>query len=135
MAQVRERLGRQILGTSVAGAPQRIDPLDRLLMLRHMRSKALVAVKPHERLFGGEVHLGKIDELVEGGGERQLIGPGAEFACGEASPLDGGILAFAGPRLPEVGLSPLYLRRPDAEVPTTRKSTLLQPRLARLDRS
>ena len=27
-------------------------------------------------------------------------------------------------------LSPLYLRRPDAEVPTTRKSTLLQPRLA-----
>ena len=67
--------------------------------------------------------------------ELPVIGPGAEFACGEASPLDGGILAFAGPRLPEVGLSPLYLRRPDAEVPTTRKSTLLQPRLARLDRS
>ena len=83
MAQVRERLGRQILGTSVAGAPQRIDPLDRLLMLRHMRSKALVAVKTHERLFGGKVHLGKIDELVEGGGERQLIGPGAELG-GEA---------------------------------------------------
>ena len=64
-----------------------------------------------------------------------VIGPGAHLAGGEASGLDGGVLAFTGPRLPEAGLSPLYLRRPDAEVPTTRKSTLLQPRLARLDRS
>lgn len=64
-----------------------------------------------------------------------VIGPGAHLAGGEASGLDGGVLALTGPRLPEVGLSPLYLRRPDAEVPTTRKSTLLQPRLARLDRS
>lgn len=64
-----------------------------------------------------------------------VIGPGAHLTGGEASGLDGGVLAFTGPRLPEAGLSPLYLRRPDAEVPTTRKSTLLQPRLARLDRS
>ena len=64
-----------------------------------------------------------------------VIGPGAHLAGGEASGLDGGVLAFTGPRLPEAGLSPLYLRRPDAEVPTTRKSTLFQPRLARLDRS
>lgn len=64
-----------------------------------------------------------------------VIGPGAHLAGGAASGLDGGVLAFTGPRLPEAGLSPLYLRRPDAEVPTTRKSTLLQPRLARLDRS
>lgn len=59
-----------------------------------------------------------------------VTGPGAELAGGRSTPLDGGLLALAGPDLPDVGLSPLYLRRPDAEVPTTRKSTLLQPRLA-----
>lgn len=59
-----------------------------------------------------------------------VTGPGAELAGGTSTPLDGGLLALAGPDLPDVGLSPLYLRRPDAEVPTTRKSTLLQPRLA-----
>ncbi len=60
-----------------------------------------------------------------------VVGPGAALAGGTASPLDGGVLALAGPDLPDVGLSPLYLRRPDATVPTNRKSTLLQPRLAR----
>ncbi len=40
------------------------------------------------------------------------------------------MLAALGDRLADAGLEPLYLRRPDAEVPTTRKSTLLQPRLA-----
>lgn len=59
-----------------------------------------------------------------------VTGPGAALAGGESTPLDGGLLALAGPELPDMGLSPLYLRRPDAEVPTTRKSTLLQPRLA-----
>lgn len=58
------------------------------------------------------------------------VGPAAHLAGGTASPLDGGVLAFAGPGLPDAGLSPLYLRRPDAEVPAHRKSTLLQPRLA-----
>ncbi|MFT4296824.1 MAG: tRNA (adenosine(37)-N6)-threonylcarbamoyltransferase complex dimerization subunit type 1 TsaB [Micropruina sp.] len=60
-----------------------------------------------------------------------VVGPGAGLAGGAPTPLDGGVLALAGPGLPDAGLSPLYLRRPDAEVPTTRKSTLLQPRLAR----
>ena len=59
-----------------------------------------------------------------------VTGPGAALAGGGSTPLDGGLLALAGPELPDMGLSPLYLRRPDAEVPTTRKSTLLQPRLA-----
>ena len=59
-----------------------------------------------------------------------VTGPGAALAGGTPVPLDGGLLAAAGPELPEAGLSPLYLRRPDAEVPSTRKSTLLQPRLA-----
>ena len=59
-----------------------------------------------------------------------MTGPGAALAGVASVPLDGGLLALAGPDLPDAGLSPLYLRRPDAEVPTTRKSTLLQPRLA-----
>lgn len=63
--------------------------------------------------------------------ELPVIGPGAGLAGAAATPLDGGVLALAGPDLPDAGLSPLYLRRPDAEVPTARKSTLLQPRLAR----
>lgn len=63
--------------------------------------------------------------------ELPVVGPGAALAGGTSSALDGGVLAQAGPGLPEVGLSPLYLRRPDATVPTNRKSTLLQPRLAR----
>lgn len=44
--------------------------------------------------------------------------------------LDAGVLAAVAADLPEAGLEPLYLRRPDAEVPTARKSTLLPPRLA-----
>ena len=44
--------------------------------------------------------------------------------------LDAGVLAVIAGDLPDAGLEPLYLRRPDAEVPTARKSTLLPPRLA-----
>jgi len=44
--------------------------------------------------------------------------------------LDAGVLAAVAADLPEAGLEPLYLRRPDAQVPTARKSTLLPPRLA-----
>lgn len=44
--------------------------------------------------------------------------------------LDPGVLAAIAADLPEAGLEPLYLRRPDAQVPTARKSTLLPPRLA-----
>lgn len=43
--------------------------------------------------------------------------------------LDAGQLAAAADRLVEVGMEPLYLRRPDAEVSTRVKSTLLPPRL------
>ncbi len=62
-----------------------------------------------------------------------LAGPGATLTgrdCAGPDALDAGLLAASADRLPDVGLVPLYLRRPDAEVPTTRKSTLLQPRLA-----
>ncbi len=62
-----------------------------------------------------------------------LAGPGATLTgrgCDGPDAIDAGILAAVGDRLPDAGLVPLYLRRPDAEVPTTRKSTLLAPRLA-----
>ena len=38
--------------------------------------------------------------------------------------LDPAVLAVAGPRLPDAGREPLYLRRPDAAEPTRRKSVL-----------
>ena len=38
--------------------------------------------------------------------------------------LDPGVLATAGPGLPDAGSAPLYLRRPDATEPTRRKSVL-----------
>ena len=38
--------------------------------------------------------------------------------------LDPGVLAAAGPGLPDAGSAPLYLRRPDATEPTRRKSVL-----------
>ncbi|HSU35351.1 MAG TPA: tRNA (adenosine(37)-N6)-threonylcarbamoyltransferase complex dimerization subunit type 1 TsaB [Propionibacteriaceae bacterium] len=38
--------------------------------------------------------------------------------------LDRGVLATAGPGLPDAGSTPLYLRRPDATEPTRRKSVL-----------
>lgn len=69
----------------------------------------------------------------EGVPDLPLAGPGAHLVGrSPAGPtaLDAGLLAAHGRRLPDAGLEPLYLRRPDAHVPTTRKSTLLQPRLA-----
>lgn len=65
--------------------------------------------------------------------EVPLAGPGAALTgrrCEGPDALDAGLLAARVDRLPDAGLVPLYLRRPDAEVPTTRKSTLLQPRVA-----
>jgi tRNA threonylcarbamoyl adenosine modification protein YeaZ len=62
-----------------------------------------------------------------------LAGPGATLTgrdCAGPDAIDAGLMAAAGHRLVDAGLEPLYLRRPDAEVPTSRKSTLLQPRLA-----
>ena len=61
-----------------------------------------------------------------------LAGPGAALVGRPTGPvvLDAGVLAARGPDLPDEGLEPLYLRRPDAEASTKQKSTLAQPRLA-----
>jgi len=61
----------------------------------------------------------------------ELVGPGLEAypaLAGEPAdvcPLDAGYLAASLDRLPAVGLEPLYLRQPDAELPSTRKSTIV----------
>lgn len=64
-----------------------------------------------------------------------LAGPGASLVPGGdvvgPTELDAGVLAARGEHLADAGLEPLYLRRPDAEVPTRVKSTLAQPRLLR----
>lgn len=41
--------------------------------------------------------------------------------------VDAGLMAALGRRLPDAGTEPLYLRRPDAEASTRRKSTLVRP--------
>jgi tRNA threonylcarbamoyl adenosine modification protein YeaZ len=60
------------------------------------------------------------------------IGPAADLYADTLSAalgpraLDPGSLALAGPHLPNAGLEPLYLRRPDAAEPGRRKSVLLR---------
>jgi tRNA threonylcarbamoyl adenosine modification protein YeaZ len=60
------------------------------------------------------------------------VGPGADLypnlARSTAGPrrIDPRSLAVLGPDLPDAGSTPLYLRRPDAAVPTRRKSVLLR---------
>jgi tRNA threonylcarbamoyl adenosine modification protein YeaZ len=59
-----------------------------------------------------------------------VVGPGAVLGVGRRQPADGpdridpGTLATHGPRLPEAGREPLYLRRPDATEPSRPKSVL-----------
>ncbi|MES6350211.1 tRNA (adenosine(37)-N6)-threonylcarbamoyltransferase complex dimerization subunit type 1 TsaB [Cutibacterium acnes] len=48
---------------------------------------------------------------------------------GSPEHLDAGVLAASWQAMPDVGLEPLYLRDPDATVPTTRKATLTPTRL------
>lgn len=58
-----------------------------------------------------------------------VAGPGAHLVGEPSGPttLDAGWLAAAD--LPDAGLEPLYLRRPDAEVPTATKSALPKGRV------
>lgn len=58
------------------------------------------------------------------------VGPGADLypdrlrVVTGPRRLDPGLLAAIGPDLPDAGLAPLYLRRPDAAVPARHKSVL-----------
>lgn len=65
--------------------------------------------------------------------DRVVVGPGADVypAVHRGRPphgpraIDPGLLARVGLELPDAGDQPLYLRRPDAVEPTSRKSTLV----------
>ena len=61
-----------------------------------------------------------------------LAGPGAQLVRPAEGPaiLDAGVLAARASELPDAGLEPLYLRRPDAELPSAVKSTIPQARLS-----
>ncbi|MVA76353.1 tRNA (adenosine(37)-N6)-threonylcarbamoyltransferase complex dimerization subunit type 1 TsaB [Auraticoccus sp. F435] len=68
-----------------------------------------------------------------------VVGPGSALhpdparRLGLAAVLDAGVMACSADHLPDAGLEPLYLRRPDATVPGRPKSTLVEPpRTARL---
>ncbi|QGN35122.1 tRNA (adenosine(37)-N6)-threonylcarbamoyltransferase complex dimerization subunit type 1 TsaB [Microlunatus sp. Gsoil 973] len=65
------------------------------------------------------------------GGPATLLYPDLPRAQDAPSELDGGILALAGTALPDAGIEPLYLRRPDAAPPGPRKSVLAHPRALR----
>ncbi|WP_051215685.1 tRNA (adenosine(37)-N6)-threonylcarbamoyltransferase complex dimerization subunit type 1 TsaB [Granulicoccus phenolivorans] len=76
----------------------------------------------------GEPRVGPPDALPD----LPIIGPGVAAYPqlgnrGTVEAVDAGLLATRGTELPEVGASPLYLRRPDAAVPTRRKSALALP--------
>jgi len=61
-----------------------------------------------------------------------LAGPGAELVRPTSGPtiLDAGVFAATASEMPDAGLEPLYLRRPDAELPTAKKTTIPQPRVS-----
>ena len=70
--------------------------------------------------------LPKLPTCGPGTGVREVPGPvlpGVEV-------LDAGLLARSAWTLPDAGLAPLYLRRPDADAPSVRKSALPGPRLS-----
>ncbi|AFV90280.1 Universal bacterial protein YeaZ [Acidipropionibacterium acidipropionici ATCC 4875] len=76
-------------------------------------------------------HVTAPDQLPDG---LPVGGPGCPArgltpAEGAPEQLDAGVLAASWTRMPDVGLEPLYLRDPDATVPTTRKATLTPARL------
>ena len=82
-----------------------------------------------QRIEGPAV--GKPDQLPQlpVAGPAGLVHP--ELASSGPVRLDGGVLALVGPRLPDAGIEPLYLRSPDAAPPGPRKSVLAHPRALR----
>lgn len=74
----------------------------------------------------GEPQVSAPDQLPE----LPLGGPGCTaypelFTAGSPEKLDAGLLAGYWAELPDAGSDAMYLRKPDAVAPTTRKSTLL----------
>lgn len=77
--------------------------------------------------------VGKPDALpgLPVAGPATLVHPALQPAGDAPTRLDAGVLALAGPTLPDAGIEPLYLRSPDAAPPGPRKSVLAHPRALR----
>ena len=78
----------------------------------------------------GEPQVSKPEDLLAQFPDSEFVGPGAQlypdFISGKVSELKAGSLArlFASGTAQLVDVSPMYLRKPDAVEPTTRKSVL-----------
>ena len=78
----------------------------------------------------GEPQVSKPEDLLAQFPDSEFVGPGAQlypdFISGKVSELKAGSLAklFATGTVQLVDVSPMYLRKPDAVEPTTRKSVL-----------
>jgi tRNA threonylcarbamoyladenosine biosynthesis protein TsaB len=78
----------------------------------------------------GEPQVSKPEDLLTQFPDSEFVGPGAQlypdFISGKVSELKAGSLAqlFASGTAQLVDVSPMYLRKPDAVEPTTRKSVL-----------
>lgn len=81
----------------------------------------------------GGPSVGRPDDLpgLPVAGPATLVHPGLASVGDAPTRLDAGILALAGPTLPDAGIEPLYLRSPDAAPPGPRKSVLAHPRALR----
>jgi tRNA A37 threonylcarbamoyladenosine modification protein TsaB len=78
----------------------------------------------------GEPHVSKPEDLLTQFPDSEFVGPGAQLypdvISGNAMELKAGSLAkfFVSGKAQLVDVSPMYLRKPDAVEPTTRKSVL-----------
>ena len=84
----------------------------------------------YEGIRIGEPQVSKPEAIASQFPDAKFVGPGAQlysdFISGEAIELKAGSLAklFASGGAQLVDVSPMYLRKPDAVEPTTRKSVL-----------
>lgn len=110
-------------------------PADGFVVASDARRKELYWARyDADGVRAGEPRVGAPDELPD----LPVVGPGAELypavigarVVPGPRALDAGVLAAGIDLLPDAGVEPLYLRKPDATVPTTRKSALVPPRLS-----
>ena len=99
------------------------------VVLTDARRKELYWARYEDKRIG-EPQVSKPEELLAQFPDSDFVGPGAQlypdFISGKVSELKAGSLAklFATGTAQLVDVSPMYLRKPDAVEPTTRKSVL-----------
>ena len=99
------------------------------VVLTDARRKELYWARYEDKRIG-EPHVSKPEDLLAQFPDSEFVGPGAQlypdFISGKVSELKAGSLAklFVSGNAQLVDVSPMYLRKPDAVEPTTRKSVL-----------